>query len=93
MTDYAAQYRRFSQYRTALLPELVLTIQEKPKPSTRYRAIELRHDWPVIVSALPELRIPSEINVPPDGWLLIDPDEDVAVGWTSSLDDYEVIEC
>lgn len=91
MTDHAAQYRRFSQYRNALLPMLVLTIQEKPKPSQRYRAIELRHDWPV--SALPELRIPREISIPEDGWLLVDPDEDVAVGWASSLDDYEVIEC
>jgi len=77
-------------YGRALIGVKILTVREKQRPE--YRVIEFTGDYGALYSALPGLKTPHNAHFPYWGWLILDPEENVVIGWTSTLDNYEIME-
>ena len=69
----------------------VLRVRERKQPL--YRAVEYKPIdpgyWEALNTVLPKLSFPHHSGAFPPGFLLIDKDENVVVGWCSSLEDFE----
>ena len=65
----------------------VLRVRERLQPA--YRAVEYKPFipgyWERLKTALPNLSFPHHSGAFPPGWLLIDREKNVVVGWCSSL--------
>lgn len=69
----------------------VWRMREKSNPLYRlveYKPIDPGY-WDQLNRALPNLSFPHHSGAFPPGYLIIDPDENVVVGWCSSLERFE----